>query len=124
MKKLLEYLRLAQFYSDAAKGSIYFIESKSLMNAAKNKSKDMLYLYKTDYLRRAAKRACAIGQKPYYDIENSCIYFELPNGQVSFHVYDTEEIISSYCTCETHEWSGKEDSRFIINEYFNKERIF
>lgn len=124
MKKLLEYLRLAQFYSDAAKGNIYFIESKSLMNATKNKSEDMLYLYKTDYIRLAAKRASMLGQKAYYDIDNSCIYFELPNGQVSFHVYEMEEVISSFCICEPHEWSGKEDSRFIINEYFNKERIF
>jgi hypothetical protein len=50
-----------------------------------------------------------------------CIYFELPNGQVSFHC---DEELKKYCIVEKHKWIGLTNSRDIINEYFNKERIF
>ena len=118
MKKLLYYLRLAQWYSDAAKGNIYFKESKKHIDNFQRLSSNTLYSYKTDYLLKAAKRAYKIGQRAYYDFENSCIYFELDNGQVSFHVYDMEDEISKYCICGSHKWNGLFNSRSVLDSYF------
>ena len=123
MKTLLRYLRFAQFYSDAAKGDIYFKESRKYISDFEKLSRDALYFRKTCFLLKAAKRAYKIGQRAYYDNNECCIYFELNNGQVSFHVWDMEDEISKYCICENHKWTGNFNSRFIINEHFNIERV-
>ena len=34
-----------------------------------------------------------------------------------------DDEISKYCICENHKWTGNFNSRFIINEHFNIERV-
>ena len=124
MKTLLTYLRLAQWYSDAAKGYVFFNENHNHMERYKEyypNHREWLYLDKESYIKKACKRAIKLGIKPYYDENEGCIYFELPNGQVSFHC---DEDFAKYCIVEKHKWSWLTNSRDIINEYFNKERIF
>ena len=124
MKTLLTYLRLAQWYSDAAKGNVFFKESYNHMKMfalCYPTMKERLYLYKEWYIENACKKAIKLGIKPYYDESEGCIYFEIPNGQISFHC---DEDFAKYCIVEKHKWSGLTNSRDIINEYFNKERIF
>lgn len=124
MKTLLTYLRLAQWYSDAAKGYVFFNENHNHMERYKEyypNHRDWLYLDKESYIKKACKRAIKLGINPYYDENEGCIYFELPNGQISFHC---DEELKKYCIVKKHKWSGLTNSRDIINEHFNKERAF
>lgn len=124
MKALLTCLRLAQWYSDAAKGYVFFNENHNHMERYKEyypNHREWLYLDKESYIKKACKRAIKLGIKPYYDENEGCIYFELSNGQISFHC---DEEFKKYCIVKKHKWSGLTNSRDIINEHFNKERAF
>lgn len=103
------YLRKAQEHSDLA---------KEVLPEEKQSDKVSLYAAKNEYILKALRRGKKIGASIFFDPKEYVIYFELDKGQVSFHTFEEEDVLSEYCVVGIHEWNGRTNSKAIINSYF------
>lgn len=130
MKNTLRNCLIAQNCSDAAKqirvdeGELHYEEIAEIIDTYDDwrEIRDNLYGEKGWYIREAITSAIEENIDFTYDIEEGCIYFEFPFGQVSFHVseswiksskeYEKIKIVDNY------QWSGLHNSRDLLISNF------
>lgn len=84
------------------------------------------YVKKEKAVVNAIKRAKKIGVDVVHDPVEGAVYFETPNGQVSFHYAQGTAAVADWIEentrgVEDYEWSGKNNSEEIIDSFFPKE---
>ncbi len=130
MKKTVKNLLIAQNYSDAAKGievykyELHFKQIEEIIESGINsyETNESLYKYKDHYLKKAFASAKKENIKIYFDRNECALYFEFPFGQCSFHSFMGESKFSKNVeVVEKWEWSGKENTRRLLQEnYLNR----
>lgn len=116
---LYTYLLLAQLYSDLAKNrECINWESIDKTKLQIENDEDRLYESKKINLQKAVMRANEIGIVAVYDKIEQCVYFELSEGQASFHVKEDSFYLKHCCCFDNYEWSGLKNTAEIINSYF------
>lgn len=105
------HLKKAQDASDKAK-TYYPFEDEFHKN----------YEKKDKYIVNAIKKGNKLGLKIVHDPYKGVVYFETPNGQVSFHYYignSADWIEKNTVEIDGYEWSGLANSRDIIAKSIN-----
>ena len=111
-----KHLKMAQRNSDKAKEEYGYYGNRNLVNT--------YYYIKMEAIKKAVNRAKKLRIKTIYDPIEEAIYFETPNGQVSFHIKgerNNEWAENNVENIEGYKWSGKENSDSIIDSYFDNE---
>lgn len=113
MKTTIKHLLIAQEYSDVAKGFDYtlghYLHFRKIdkiveQSQTSDQVKDRLYTEKAVYLNKAMKSASKNKIQVVYDPNEGCIYFEMPFGQVSFHLFDDCWLTENVQIIEDYEW--------------------
>lgn len=127
MEKTIKNLLIAQEYSDAAKdrdmlsdSDLHYKQIKNIINTFSDyyRITDKLYLKKSIYLKKAMQSAKKENISVYYDYNECCLYFEMPFGQCSFHLFDDQYIVKNVIVLENYKWSGLTNTgKLLRNNY-------
>ncbi len=129
MKKTIKNLLIAQTYSDVAKGIgfyegiLHFKQIEKILESdiSYRETTELFYKYKDHYLKKAFVSSLKEKIHIYFDKNECALYFEFPFGQCSFHTFmDESKFTKNVKVVEKWEWSGKENTRKLLNENYLK----
>lgn len=134
MKATIKNLLIAQHYSNEGKGlgiigesdlhykQIRKIQSKHEDSSIRSRyvnAKEELYSEKCVFLNKAMKSAKKEKIRVVYDLNEGCIYFEMPFGQCSFHLFEDSCLTDSVEVIEDYQWNGLKNTHDLLQKAFN-----